>query len=186
VHFAVGVDAALWYSSIVPLSGSVYTENGTALSILWKTSLLPDNSQMAMNTIVETAVALEIPVQVTITISFSDEMGNVIDTTTIQGSGSSAAVWGSPTKWGAFVWGSISGFFSQYPVYWHKPLVFKQGTFQITAQSYAGLTLGNLYLRYQILGYLLGPYTAGSFPTPPPVIGAGVWDTSVWDGAKWG
>lgn len=184
MSFATGVDAALWYSSTVPQSSSVYVENSNQLSVSWTTSLLPDNQQMAMNAIIETAVALELPVANTVTLSFSDERGTVKDTTTLAGSGTGAAKWGT-AKWGSFIWGAVAGFFAQYPVYWHFPLVFKQGTFQVDTTSAADFAIGNLYLRYQVLGYLLPAYTTASFPPAPPTT-AGVWDATVWDGGVWG
>jgi hypothetical protein len=38
---------------------------------------------------------------------------------------------------------------------WSQPLIFKQGVFDIRGNSSADLVIGNLYFRYQILGYMM-------------------------------
>ena len=50
---------------------------------------------------------------------------------------------------------NANGEFRQRKINWHVPLIFKQFTVLINGYSGACTRLGNLYLRYQILGYTL-------------------------------
>lgn len=148
-----GINATIWQSDVNPSTTSVYTENGTALAWVYQTSLLPDTDQMEMNAIIETNLAANFPTNTAVTVTVSDEQ-SVLDTVSMSGSGT------PPTVWGAFVWGAAtwlggSGIFRQRAVQWHLPIVFKQGSMRFTGNSSAGLVMGNLYIRYQILGYTL-------------------------------
>lgn len=154
VKFAVGVDAMLWAQATIPLPTSTYTENGTVLQWSWLTSLLPDNTAMAMNDLNETSVGMIIPDQESITCLITDEAGNVLNTYTIMTNASGGATWDS-FNWGAGNWGAIAGYFQQYQIEWSAPVVFKQAQIQLTGPSGANRGVGNLYMRYQILGYLL-------------------------------
>jgi hypothetical protein len=40
-------------------------------------------------------------------------------------------------------------------MHWTEPLVAKQMTFHLTADSIGGFRIGNLSLKYQRLGYML-------------------------------
>ena len=48
---------------------------------------------------------------------------------------------------------NANGNFRQRAVNWHVPLVFKQMTVLFTGTSGDCTRIGNLYLKYQILGY---------------------------------
>jgi hypothetical protein len=152
----VGTQGKLFTSSITPHLDSVYIENGTQLSWVYQPVLLPDNEQMAMNKVVQTAIAMQLPATATVTITASDEIGTSLGTVYITATNTATTIWGGFT-WGSAVWGAATGYFRQYFVPWAAPLVFKQMSLVITGASYAGAAIGNLYLRYQILGYLL-PY----------------------------
>lgn len=156
VSFATGVDGKLWSSAAIPLLNSVYTENGAALNSVWQTILLPDNEQMAENAIVESALGLVLPATVQVTVTVADEAGAVLDggTVTLTGPGTGPTLWGA-FSWGSAPWGALGGYFQQYQLNWGAPLVFKQASVQAAVASGANIAIGNLYLRYQVLGYLL-------------------------------
>lgn len=150
----VNVSAHLFTSRILPQLSSTYSENGTALSFSYQTSLLPDNKEMAMNKVTQTAIALNLPANQTVTIQGVDEVGNILNVVSISAASTSSTIWGA-FKWGAAVWGAVVGYFKQYFVPWTAPLVFKQMSVLVTGASQPGVAIGNLYIRYQILGYLL-------------------------------
>ncbi len=156
IGFAVGVDAKLWQVDVEPTSASSYTENGVALSCVRQTVLLPDNEDMAGNSMVETNLACTLPPEQQLTVIAQDESSAVLGQITISGPMLPATIWDSFT-WGGAVWGGSTGYFHQESLPWTAPLVFKQITLRETTAAAAGLVLGNIYLRYQILGYNL-PY----------------------------
>lgn len=154
VSFASGVDAILWQSNTVPKQSSTYTENGVALAWAYQTALLPDNQQMAENAVIEAALALQMPSGQQIVVQSLSEVGDILDTVYMTAVVGTSSIWGSFT-WGTDAWGSAAGYFKQYQIGWHVPLVFKQMSMLVTGASQASFAIGNLYLRYQILGYLL-------------------------------
>lgn len=154
VSALVGTQGKLFASSVVPKLNSTYIENGVLLNWVYQTVLLPDNQQMAMNKVVQTSVALQLPATSSVTVQAINEVGTILDTVYITATNVSSTIWGSFT-WGAAVWGAATGYFQQYFVAWHVPLVFKQASIQISGASLAGGAIGNLYMRYQTLGYLL-------------------------------
>lgn len=156
IGFAFGVDAKLWQVSVVPTPASLYTENGTALASTWQTTLLPDNGDVAGNAMVETNIAIQLAAGQQATILASVENGNVLDQLVISGPAGAGPIWGS-FNWGAANWGLPGGAFRQQDIAWNIPLVFKQMQIRLTTMSVQGLVVGNLYLRYQTLGYNL-PY----------------------------
>lgn len=150
----VGTQGKLFASSVVPHLDSVYTENGVALTWSYQPALLPDNQQMAMNKVVQTSLALQLPATSTVSIQATNEVGTILDTVYITATNTATTSWGGFT-WGSSVWGAATGYFQQYFVKWNTPLVFKQMSILVSGASYAGGAIGNLYMRYQILGYLL-------------------------------
>jgi len=126
----LAVDASLWQSDWFANNASGYVENGSPLSWSAETTLLPDNSQIVMNAMVEGSIA--IAADVFVNVSVLDEDGDVLDSVSL------------PT-------GDLN--FRQLPLYWHKPIVFKQMQFAASGQSDDTVRLGNFYFRYEILGY---------------------------------
>ena len=152
---ASGLGASLWQSDSLPLPSSLYTENGATLSWEYQTVLLPDNDEMAMNSMVESALGINVGGNLASTVLIMDENGNILDTVTIPGSSGSPTIWGV-ADWGApSVWGGSNPNFFQVRLDWDQPIVFKQCSIRISGTSQANIVLGNLYLKYQILGYLL-------------------------------
>ncbi len=150
----VGTQGKLFLSTVTPHLDSVYTENGVALSWNYQTVLLPDNEQMAMNKVVQTSLALQLPATSSVSVQAVNEVGDILDTVVISTSNTMTTIWGAFT-WGAAVWGAATGYFQQYFVKWAQPLVFKQMSILAAGNSYQGGAIGNMYMRYQILGYSL-------------------------------
>jgi len=151
---ATGINAALWQSDANPSLSSSYVENGAAMAWEYRPTLMPDNDDMSMNHVVESTLACKIPPQGLITVTALNEADGVLDAVTIKGSGS------VPTQWGQFLWNKAlwlggTGVFQQVRLDWHQPLVFKQFSPDVTGNSLVGVVLGNIYLRYQKVGYLL-------------------------------
>lgn len=157
----IGVPAQLFTSSVTPNPADTYVENGVALSWVAQTVLLPDNQEMSENAVIETAVGLMAPPQFTTGVLALDEAGNNLGAVSIvsqsQGQQPALSTWGS-SVWGAFQWNQFSyyvQYYREYPVPWPAPLVFKQMQLRLTGNSVLGVGVGNLYLRYQKLGYLM-------------------------------
>jgi hypothetical protein len=164
--FGTGITGKLFSATTVPTSASTYTENGTALAWGYGTVLLPDNQEMRMNAMVESTLAMKLPANQQITVQCINEDSLVLDTVYLSAPPSSAAAWGG-FDWGAAPWGSAMGYFQQYQLPWSQPLVFKQMGLLITGNSLAGFAIGNLYLKYQILGYLLNVQSMLVTPIAP-------------------
>lgn len=151
----VNLPGQLWFHSMVPGSGDTFVENGSQMEWTWKTTLLPDNNRLSANRMLDTALGLILPAFTSAQVTFADEGGVTQDTTPVTNSTpANDPLWGS-VIWGDFIWGSIASFFKQYRVAWNVPLIFKQGTITVTAKSAQVQAIGNLYMGYQPLGYIL-------------------------------
>jgi hypothetical protein len=130
-------------SDVVPTYSSSYTGEGT-LPWRWQTTLLPDNQRMQENGCNEATIGLQLPASTSVTVTASDEAGNQLDSVTIT----------TPAGYG--------GAFRQWPIQWHNELVFKQMTITVTGTAAAGIAIGDLRLRYAILGYQMQPVGGAS------------------------
>lgn len=148
----VGVNASLWQSDYVQSTTSTFVENGNQM--LWEadTSLLPDTDMITNNAMTEGTIDLALPSNIgTVTIAAIAHDGNSLDVVTI----SSAA--GAATIWGAFVWGAApwggggASFLAPYELQWHMPIVFSRMSIATNGKSAAGVKVGALHMRYQIL-----------------------------------
>ena len=147
-------DQSHLYQSDVFLSASpVYTELGVALSYTYQPVLLPDTGAMAQSAMIETTIMCDLPSGAQMTIVAEDEQSQVLNQITLTSVAPQAAVWGLFT-WGAQNWGSIAGV-AQRRIAWTEPLVFKQIAIQANGVSQNGIRIGNLYLKYEKLGYLI-------------------------------
>ena len=152
----VGINAALWSSTCYPSSSSTYTENGTALTFIFQTSLQPDNGENQMNQIVQTTMALALPSAASYNVFAFDEQGTTLGSLQLTGAGGAGSLWDS-FSWGASPWGTAAGAFEQYPFYWPNELVFKQMSLQLTGTCLFNAVFGNIYAKYQVLGYMYEP-----------------------------
>ena len=64
------------------------------------------------------------------------------------------ALWGT-SFFGITLTGPDPGTIRQRQIPWNIPLVFKQGRVNIRGLASKTVILGNFYMRYQVLGYLL-------------------------------
>ena len=149
-----GIVASLWQSDATPQVASTYTENGASLNWDYETVLMPDTDDMKMHAMSELTIASRFPPSALITVTVLDEESSVLDTIFMTGSGAAATLWGS-FIWGAALWIGGAGFMKQRAISPHEPLVFKQAFVHLTGNSLDSLIMGNLYLKYQELGYVL-------------------------------
>lgn len=148
----VGLPAGLWQSDPVPVVNSSYVENGMTLGWAFSPSPLPDTGLLAENALIEAMWAFQLPNGITVSVSASDQSSQPLDSTTIV-STTQQTLWGQ-FNWGQGLWGGSGGTYQQYPLYFFKPLVFKQLNLVFSGQSGQGLRIGNGYMRYQELGYI--------------------------------
>jgi hypothetical protein len=147
-----GVGAQIFQSDPVQTSTSTYNEAGTQLQFVMATPMLPDIDQMAEISMTETTAYMALVPNVTIVVSAFDQDGAVLDAVTIVQTGAG-------TVWGAFTWGSALWQGTQNALYprrlsWHIPLVFRRLGLSSQGNCVAGLKLGRIHMRYQVLGYL--------------------------------
>jgi hypothetical protein len=172
----IGALPEVWFSNTRPLIDSRYIENGQQMHWTYQTTLLPDTLADFMNVMVESTLFLGLGPTETVTVAAIKETGEVLDQVTISGftpppGGTQlpvapAGIWGTMI-WGTSLWGSETG--GAIPaarrIPWHKPLVFRQVVILVMGTSHPNTVIGNLYLRYQQLGYQLAD--------PAQVIGGG-------------
>jgi hypothetical protein len=147
----VGLPAQLWLSDPYPNVFSVYHENGVDLVWEYEPTKLPDSHQMAENAIVEMTIAVAPEAGSDITVEARNIDTQFLDRTVL--SFGNAPLW-DVAIWDQAIWDG-GGVFQQVPVDWNVPLVFKQLDVSFTGRSSAVTRIGNLYMRYQILGYRL-------------------------------
>lgn len=167
VSVGSGIAAALWGSGINPLSTDVYIENSVQLTWAYQTVLEPDTELMSQNRMGQSAIAMALPGGATVGFSCVNEIGLTLNQVLITAMGGTASVWGG-FNWGEAPWGQLSGYFRQYDIPWTAPIIFKQMSVLAVGSSQAGQAIGNLYLKYQPLGYLLNVLQQIVIPPPPP------------------
>lgn len=146
------VAAKLFESSVSPSAASTYTENGTVLSTMWTTTLLPENSTGNANHAVEATIGLALPASQALTIQAYDEAGNTLDTVAMAGDGDSGSIWNA-FNWGSGVWGGSVAAFRQWTIEWHNALNFKQMAVSVYGPSVSGYVIGNVIAKVQATGY---------------------------------
>lgn len=150
----VSINAILWKSDIIVNGMSNYIENGTQMIFDYATTLLPSTGIMAENALIETTIGVAFQSGAgQLTITMQNEDGGIINQVLIN------APTGTGTFWDQFLWDQAdwdaSAFgLKQIFIPWSAPVVFDQAIFGITGNSVSGLKIGNLFMRYQPLGYL--------------------------------
>lgn len=150
----LGVNASLFQSDVSQSSTSTFVENGQQLAWTWATALLPDPKQMAYFCFVESTLNMQlVNGQAPITVSVLDQnqvlLGSVIVIPPVGGT-----LWGQ-FSWGQALWGGATAGLFPRALEWKAPIVFRRCQFQATGTSIAGLKLGDLFMRYQQLGYMV-------------------------------
>lgn len=152
---AVGINAKLWQSDAIPNLSADFTENGLPMGFLYATSLMPENGAMAENAVVETTLMFALPAANQISVGFNSDEGIILDSQILFGIQKGPSLY-NVTNWGQGYWGSAGApSLLQRQIKWSRPLVFKQGAMTAAGLCCAGLVLGDAFIRYQILGYLL-------------------------------
>lgn len=144
--------AVLFESDIIQSASSVFTENGTALRWQFGTPMLPDTDQMAEVAMIETTVDMALVVGNTITVFAQDQAGVIFDTVSVMPAGATT-IWGA-FLWGAALWQGAANALYPRPLKWHFPIVFRRVALVASGACAAGIKLGSVRLRYQVLGYL--------------------------------
>jgi hypothetical protein len=135
----IGVTASLWKSDTVGPSygagtAADFIENGVQLSWTQETVLLPDNEHMAMNSMVEANLMCSAAPGDIIQVVAIDEQGGALDAVNVV-----------PTV--------VNAILRERALHWHEPVIFKQMSMQARGTSNSRVRIGNLYMRYEILGY---------------------------------
>lgn len=156
VIVADAINAKLWQSDPVASAASTYTENGVALTWIYRTTLLPDDDTMMMLAILEASIMLA-PGGSNVTVSATDDGGVALDLVTISGSAVPASRW-DEAFWDQARWDETGAFgaYRQRALNWNVTLVAKQLSIQFNAASDQAQRIGQMSLRYQRLGYQLG------------------------------
>lgn len=149
----IGTNAALFQSDSEAGPASTYVEQAAQLTWSWETSLLPDSGSGSMVALVDMTLACELAAESVATVGAISDFGGTLDTTTITGPGT-VTNWGA-FNWGGANWGAQGVVFRQRSVDWHVPLEFKQMQILVQGQSAFNVRVGNLYMKYQKLGYKL-------------------------------
>jgi hypothetical protein len=166
---AQGQGAKIYQSDQVQSNTSGFTEYGVNLTYTFQTSFLPNTDEMAQNCIIEATVMAALVASFNLTCAALDQNGVVLDIVTIAATGS-ATLWGFFT-WGQALWQGAANALAPRQLLWKQPLVFQRLTLAFTGLAAAGIKIGRLNLRYQILGYLLG--TPSSLPKLATILGTG-------------
>lgn len=151
---AVGINAKLWQSDGVQHSTSTFVENGFQLSFMYQTTVMPDTQTMSELNMLETTINVSGSANnVSYTANFITSDLQVLDTVNLTIAPSGSAIWGSFT-WGGASWSLSTSGLTPLPINWHQPIVFRKGSFAFSGFSALGFKIGDLFLRYEQLGYL--------------------------------
>ena len=145
--------ATIWKSDSVQTSSSQYVENGSQLTWVFRTSMLPDAQQESYSALMNTTLNLApgTPSE-QFTASVGDENG-ILYTTYTFSAGTLPSNWGSMT-WGSSIWlGSLSNL-HPIPINWPIPVVYRRIFFDIRAGAQGGIKIGDLYGKIRPLGYV--------------------------------
>ncbi len=155
IEAASGVDSILFQSDAAQTNTSTFVENGTQMTLVWQPAMFPDTQQMCENNILESTINMALAASISIGVSALDQNGVVLDTVVLMTTGSA-------TQWGQFTWGQapwLGGANALYPqeIQWSAPLVFRRLTYLVTGDCASGFLIGDMFLRYEQLGYLQQP-----------------------------
>jgi hypothetical protein len=144
----------LWQTDVTQNSTSSFVENGQQLTWAWQTCLLPDVGQMCEFAMVETTLKMAISSSLGVVNAYAENQnGTVLDSVTVPLPTLGSSIWGSFT-WGVGSWGAASANLYPQQLQWHEPIVFQRLSIMLQGNSAQSLKIGDLYLRYEKLGYL--------------------------------
>jgi hypothetical protein len=150
-----GITGSLWQSDVINSSLSSFVENGSAMSCVMQTSLLPDNMAMHESAAGETAIEIILPLPPsTVTFTAQDEnYSAIIPPVAIGNTGAGPSYWGVAI-WGTGLWYGSSVRLVSKVVPWSMPIVFKRMTLNIAFTAASNVRVGAISMRVQQLGYL--------------------------------
>jgi hypothetical protein len=149
----IGVLGKLFQSDSAQNATSTYVENGNQLSFTWATSMLPNTQQMAENSMIETTLHIGFPDGQQIAVYAADENGNIFSSVVLAAT-IATTIWGQ-FVWGQALWQGASNALAPRQLKWPIPIVFQRLCIIATGNCAQNLKIGDLYMRYQQLGYLL-------------------------------
>ena len=141
-----------WESGVLPVSSSVYVENGQQLTWTYQTSLLPDNHEGSYNKVMQTNIGLAIYASDVLLVSAIDDKGATLAAVNVSGFSGAPSYWGTGV-WGTALWGAAAPYLRELPVKWPLPLIFRQVSVSVSAASNGGQQIGNIYAKVQPVGW---------------------------------
>lgn len=165
----VGITAALFQSDVAQSGSSTFVENGQQLTFNFTTAMLPDPKMMSYFAVSESSLNVaQVSGQNAIQVQALDQNQGLLGSFTIPAIGV-GTVWGQ-FIWGQALWGgAASGLFPR-SLEWVTPLVFRRMQLKATGTCGLGLKIGDLFLRYQMLGYMFIDQAPQVVPTPGTVL----------------
>lgn len=148
----IGVTAALFQSDGMQSLTSTFVENGVQMTLAWTTSMLPDTQQMSENDLIEATLNVALAAGVNMNVAAQDENGAILSSVTVVAP-AQTTVWGG-FIWGAALWQGGANALSPRRLAWPIPVVFRRLAISATSNCASGLRIGDLFMRYQQLGYL--------------------------------
>lgn len=148
----VGVPGTLYQSDGAQTLTSTYVENGNQLTFTWASAMLPDTQQMSENAMIESTINMSYAAGGIYNAFCGDENGALFGSILLTAPGT-ATVWGGFT-WGSALWQGAANALAPRPLDWPVPIVFRRLYMGVTGNCAAGIKIGDLFMRYQQLGYL--------------------------------
>lgn len=149
----VGVTGALFQSDVAQSNTSTFVENGVQMSWTFTTCLLPDAQQMSEMCLSEATINMAlVSGQTPVSVQALDQNGSVLNSVLLN-SGGAGTLWGQ-FNWGQSLWGGAANALSHRPLNWTQPVVFSRLQISATGNAIGNFKVGDLFLRYQKLGYL--------------------------------
>jgi len=148
----IGVTGQLFQSDSVQGLTSTYIENGNQMTFTWASAMLPDTQQMSENAMVETTINMSFASGGNYSAYAADQNGALFDSIILVASGTTT-IWGG-FSWGSALWQGAANALAPRPLNWHFPIVFRRLFIGITGNCASGIKVGDLFMRYQQLGYL--------------------------------
>lgn len=150
---AQGVNAQLFRSDVTIQPTSTFIENGQQMSIVFKTSILPDTQEMNEIALNEHTINMVLDAQgSTYNVQALGVNGGLLGSVNLLPP-AFQPLWGA-FNWGAANWGSSNTGLASIQIPWPAPLVFRKAQIQLTGNSFSTFRIGDMFLRYQKLGYL--------------------------------
>jgi hypothetical protein len=150
---AQGVNAQLFQSDSFLSPTSTFVENGQQMAITWKTSILPDTKEMNEIALNEHTINMVLDAEgSTYNIQALTAQSTLLASVTLEPP-SGSPLW-DQFDWGAANWASAQTGLSPIQIPWPNLLVFRKAQIQLTGNSFSTFRIGDMFLRYQKLGYL--------------------------------